>query len=297
MPSYGPSWACLSGAVADDHPSAQIEGVFRRPFPEQVAFFRRKLKNLVPTARWDDVFAAQHDHVFMVAGAAKADLLADLAAAVDKAIAEGTGLDAFRKDFRAIVKRRGWTGWTGEGSVKGEAWRIRTIYSTNAYTSYAAGRMAQLREGNFKFWVYRHGGSREPRVQHLSWDGTALPPDHPFWNTHYPPSDWGCSCYVVGARTAAGVKRLGGDPDKTLPPGWDRIDRRTGAPVGIGRGWGYAPGASVSDEVTAMARKIEKWPPPIAEGFREELTPERRRQLEAALADIRAIKAGMKEQP
>ena len=114
-----------------DHPSA-ISGVANRPFPEQIAYFRRKLGNLVPTQRWDDVLAAQHDNAFMVAGAAKADLLTDLAAAVDKAIAEGRGIEDFRKDFRAIVKRHGWTGWTGEGSVKGEAWRVKTILRTNA---------------------------------------------------------------------------------------------------------------------------------------------------------------------
>lgn len=240
------------------HPSA-ISGVFGSPFPEQVAFFRQKLGNLVPTERWDDLLAAEHDRAFMVAGATKAELLSDLAAAVDKAIAEGRGIEDFRKDFREIVARNGWTGWTGEGSIKGEAWRVNTIYRTNTYTSYAAGRFAQLKEGNFKYWVYRHGGSMEPRPQHLSWDGVALPPDHPFWATHYPPSDWGCSCYVVGTNTAAGVRRLGGYPGKALPANWQTIDPRTGAPVGIGKGWDYAPGASVASTVTALARRISSW--------------------------------------
>ena len=117
-----------------------MSGPYARPFPEQVAFFRNKLGNLVPTRRWDDMLGAAHDQGFMVAGAMQAELLTDLAAAVDKAISEGRGLEDFRKDFRAIVKRNGWTGWTGEGSVKGEAWRVKTILRTNAYTSYAAGR-------------------------------------------------------------------------------------------------------------------------------------------------------------
>ena len=67
----------------------------------------------------------------MVAGATKADLLADLAAAVDRAIVEGTGLEVFKRDFRGIVEKHGWHGWTGEGTAKGEAWRMRTIYRTN----------------------------------------------------------------------------------------------------------------------------------------------------------------------
>lgn len=35
------------------------------------------------------------------------------------------------------------------------------------------------------------------RPQHRAWDGIILPIDHPFWNTHYPPNDWGCRCDAV----------------------------------------------------------------------------------------------------
>jgi hypothetical protein len=238
--------------MADD-PS--IGGTFRRPFAEQVAAWRIRMANQVGTAAWDDLWQAQHDRAFVVAGAQKADLLADLAAAVDKAISQGTTLEEFRRDFRRIVEERGWHGWTGEDTAKGQAWRTRVIYQTNLRTSYAAGRHAQLTAGNFAFWVYRHGGSLEPRLNHLSWDRVALPPDHPFWAQHYPPNGWGCSCYVAGARTAAGVRRVGGDPDKLLPDGWNVFDPRTGAPVGIGKGWGYAPGATVAEDIIRWARQ------------------------------------------
>lgn len=263
-----------------------VGGVHRRPFTEQVAFFRAKLKNLVPTARWDDMLREAHDDGFMVAGAIEADLLTDLAAAVDKTIAEGTGIEAFRKDFRAIVRRRGWTGWAGEGSIKGEAWRVGTIYRTNMATSYAAGRLAQLRAGNFKYWVYRHGGSLEPRPEHLSWDGVALPPDHPFWETHYPPSDWGCSCYVVGANSEAGIKRLGGDPGKKLPDNWRERDPKTGAPLGIGRGWDYAPGATRTELINAMAGKIRQWDYAVAKAFMDALPAARADALSSAYRNL-----------
>lgn len=252
------------------HPSA-VSGVFRRPFPEQVAFFRQKLGNRVPTRRWNDLTGDAHDTAFVVAGATEADLLTDLAAAVDKAIAEGRGIEEFRKDFRAIVGRNGWTGWTGEGSVGGEAWRVKTILRTNAYSSYSAGRFAQLVDGNFPFWVYRHGDSREPRLLHLSWDGLILPPDHPFWTTHYPPSDWGCSCYALGASSMRAAARLGGDPNKTLPGNWRTIDPKTGEQQGIGKGWGYAPGASVAGAVNAAAGKIGSWDYRVAKAFMDAL--------------------------
>ncbi len=267
------------------HPSA-LSGAFAQPFPEQVAFFRQKLGNLVPTTAWDDMEGAEHDTGFMVAGAVKADLLTDLAAATDKFIAQGRSIEDFRKDFRSIVAANGWTGWAGEGSVKGEAWRIGVIYRTNAYTSYAAGRHAQLLDGDFKYWVYRHGASREPRLDHLSWDGLALEPKHLFWVTHYPPSDWGCSCYVVGASSDRMVARLGGDLSKKLPENWRSIDMKTGQMVGIGKGWGYAPGATVSRTVSAMADKIGGWDYRIAKAFMDAVPEQHRDALAQAYREL-----------
>ena len=239
---------------------SSIRATFRTPFAEQVAAFRLRLGDLVPTSRWDDISRAQHDRAFMVAGAVKADLLADLGAAVDKAIAEGTGLEEFRRDFRSIVERRGWHGWTGQGSAKGEAWRTKVIYQTNMLTTMAAGRHAQLVDGNFKFWVYEHSGAAHPRLDHLSWNGLILPSDHPFWATHYPPNGWGCGCRVRGARTLAGAIRIGGDPTKTLPENWQSLDPKTGAPQGVGKGWDYAPGATVTNIVSALKPKLNDLP-------------------------------------
>lgn len=269
--------------------SDELTATFGKPFDEAVAAFRLRLGNLVPTARWDDLWQVQHDRAFMVAGATKADLLADLAAAVDKAISRGTSLEEFRRDFRKIVEERGWHGWTGEGTKGGEAWRTRVIYRTNMRVSYAAGRMAQLVEGGFALWVYRHGGSVEPRIIHLGWDGLVLPPDHPFWATHAPPNGWGCSCYVVGARSFRGAERLGGNPGKQLPDGWQRLDPKTGAPVGIDKGWAYAPGRSASDDIiSAVKAKGDRLPEPIESALMAEIAA--RREQENAEAVGRLIK-------
>jgi len=34
------------------------------------------------------------------------------------------------------------------------------------------------------------------RETHRAWDGFTLPVEHSFWQTHLPPNDWGCRCYV-----------------------------------------------------------------------------------------------------
>ncbi|MEL7098281.1 MAG: phage minor head protein [Pseudomonadota bacterium] len=267
-----------------------VRATLRRPFSQQVAAFRLRLGRLVPTSRWDDLDRSQHDNAFMVAGATKADLLADLAAALDRAITEGTGIEAFRKDFREIVERRGWHGWTGEGTAKGEEWRMRVIYATNMRTSMMAGRLAQLKASGLPFWVYRHSGAENPRLHHLAWDGLVLPADHPFWATHYPPNGWGCGCIVRGALSRRGAARVGGKPEKQLPENWDRIDPRTGAPTGIGKGWDYAPGDTTSDTINALVEKPIHWPFAVARAFFDEVPDAQQDQFSTAYRNLQSLR-------
>lgn len=244
-------------------------GRFDLGFQEQVDFFRRKIS--LPTEKWTDIWQAAHDRSFVVAGAMKADLLDDLRRAVDKGIEQGTTLESFRDDFRQIVFNRGWTGWTGEGTTGGFNWRTKVIYETNLRTSYAAGREAQLADHGLQkllpFRRYVHNDSvLHPRPQHLAWNGLTLPHDHPFWATHSPPNGWGCRCRV----TAVAAPRKG---DATKPPaGWDALDEKTGAPVGIDKGWGYAPGASVRDELRALVgAKVAKLPEPLGKALEKDM--------------------------
>lgn len=267
----------------------RVAATFHKPFKEQTLAFRLRMLNLVGTNRWDDLVGAQHDRAFMVAGATKADLLTDLASIVDKSITEGTTFETFKKDFRDVVQNRGWHGWTGEGTPRGEEWRMRVIYRTNIQTTYMAGRHAQLVAGDYPFWVYRHGGSLDPRIQHLGWDGLILPPSHPFWITHFAPNDWGCSCRVFGARSMAHAIRLGGKATVKLPADWNALDPKTGTPAGVGKGWDHAPGASVSNLINALLDKIGKWPPELAERFLQSLTEAQRKLIEDALGARGAI--------
>ena len=219
------------------------------PFAEQVTFFRSKLD--LPTSTWTDLLHEQHDRAFSVAGAAHADLVSDLRGAVDQAIAEGTTLATFRRDFDAIVAKHGWS-YNG-----GRDWRTEVIYATNLRTSYAAGRYRQLKDGAERrpYWRYRHSDASEhPRHDHLAWDGLVLRHDDPWWDTHYPPNGWGCKCFV-DALNARDLKRLGKSGPDTAPPIRTRTvtvgaqgpsPRTLTVPEGIDPGWAYAPGQSVA---------------------------------------------------
>lgn len=263
--------------------ASALSGALKQPFGAQVAYWRQKLGTRVPTERWDDLEGRAHDKAFAVAGAMKGDLLADLAAAVDRAIAEGGSLDAFRRDFMTVVQERGWTGFTGDTGPAARAWRTRTIYTTNAATSYAAGRLAQLREAGFTHWVYRHSHlSREPRPEHLSWDGRIVAADDAWWATHYPPNGWGCRCYVTGAFGLTGARRVGG--------------REVGAPTaaasrtGVDRGWDHAPGGSVLETIQRLAERPVQWPYQIGRAFFASLPGDQRDALARAYRTLPSLR-------
>ena len=216
----------------------------RLPFAEQIAFFRNKLN--LSTAAWTDIWNAQHDVSFVVAGAMRDALLEDLRTAVESAIDEGTTLATFRSRFDALIAKHGWS-YTG-----GRDWRTRVIYDTNVRQSYAAGRRQQLQtlKPVRPYWRYRHSpASENPREQHLQWDGLVLPADDPWFDTHAPMNGWGCKCYLE-ALSERDLARAGKDGPDTAPP----IEMRTvtvdgGArtvrvPKGIDPGFAYAPGAS-----------------------------------------------------
>lgn len=248
------------------------------PFQEQLDYFRAKLN--LPTDRWDDVLGAAHDRAFIVAGMTKADMLQDMRDAVDKAIAQGTGLDAFRKDFAQIVQR---TGWDYNGSFD---WRSRVIYQTNLSTSYAAGRWAQLNDPDLlkirPYWKYVHSDSvATPRPLHLSWHGTILPAGNAWWRTHFCPNGWGCQCRIV----AASKREYDAAPDdrKQAPEDgtWIKVDA-FGAehvvPNGIDYGFAHAPGANAGKTFSGLIQeKLIRWDARIgADAFdelREAITP------------------------
>lgn len=236
----------------------------RLQFEEQLQSLRIRLGNQVPTERWTDLWHAQHDRAFMVAGAAKADLLADLAGAVEGAIAGGQSIEWFRQQFDEIVAKHGWA-HTGERN-----WRTRVIYQTNMSTSYAAGRLAQLRDPELRrlkpYWMYNHNDSvLHPRPLHVAWDGLTLPADHPWFRTHYPPNGWGCQCYIT-AVSAAEARRRGGRITDT--PRDDGTDPETGRPNGIDRGWDYMPGDTMTGDLQRqIGAKLPKLPSQLRPGL------------------------------
>ena len=297
----------------------QVYASTRLPFHEAAEFLRRKTS--IPTERWTDIWQAQHAAAFVVAGAVKDALLADLRQSVQSALDNGETLEDFRKSFDEAVAKHGWA-HTG-----GRNWRSRVIFETNLRTAYAAGRYEQLKavEKSRPFWRYTHGGSKKPRPEHLAWDGLILRADDPWWQTHYPPNGWGCSCkvFAVGARH---LRRAGIDPDK-LTDGqcvrigadgkaalgaipfkgetyeWTSKDgtRQETLPRGVQPGWAYNVGEAGSGEkrredgIRAEMESQSPIPPGLSRDKRDDLVRAHLRSRAAAEKKAGAVITASKE--
>jgi predicted SprT family Zn-dependent metalloprotease len=68
----------------------------------------------------------------------------------------------------------------------------------------------------FPFWMYVTMDYGKERMEHKALNGKVLPWDDPFWDTHYPPWDWGCRCMVIKMTKSQGEEKGIAD-SKALP--------------------------------------------------------------------------------
>ncbi len=241
------------------------------PFQEAIAFFRNKVN--IPTERWNDLFLDQHSQGFMIAGAMKGELISDIRAAVDQAISAGITLADFRKQWDQIVERHGWQ-YNG-----GRNWRTRIVYETNTRQAYNAGRWQQATDPDVlktrPYLIYRHGDSVHPRLLHLSWNGTCLPADDPWWATHTPQNGWGCKCKIFSGGERD-IERMGSKarlkaPDDGAYDWTDKQGRTFNIPNGIDRGFQYNPGTAATKSKDILQERINQLPPDIAKQINVEI--------------------------
>lgn len=225
--------------------------------PEEVLRYFRAKRSL-PTFDWRDIAPEEHAFSWTVAKSMENDVLEDIRAAVDDAIANRTPFEEFQKNLTPILQDKGWWGRRiqedpRDGVPKvvqlGSPRRLRTIYWANTRTAHAAGEWERTQRNKrfLPFLVYTLSRAERRRFEHEGWVGIVAPVDDPIWDRLYPPNGWGCQCGVrqISQREA---ERLGWRPDQ--PPvqlvvrPWR--NKRTGqtvqVPVGIDPGWDTNPG-------------------------------------------------------
>ena len=229
---------------------------------EALRWFRTK--GLAPRFDWRDLYAAEHAKAFTVAKATQLDVLADLYQGVSDAIEKGQSLGEFKKGLRPLLQQKGWWGekevadpTTGElRTVQlGSARRLQIIYDTNLRTAHAAAQWDRIKTtAQTRPWLRYVAIEKDGRTRkaHLSWHGTILPWDHPWWKTHYPPNGWGCRCKVIQL-SDRDLNRYGLTPSKDAPITRNRVwfDARNQVerkvPIGIDPGFEYNVGEGRSD--------------------------------------------------
>jgi hypothetical protein len=214
---------------------------------EALQFFRQK--GLTPSFAWQDVWQEEHVRSFTVAKAMSRDVLEDIRGEVDKAIANGTTLEDFRRDLRPMLERKGWWGrkamtdpQTGERKIVqlGSPRRLKTIFEVNMRSAYSAGRWERIErvKAGFPYLRYRHSDSvKVAREEHLAWDGVIKPVDDPWWETHHGPNGWGCKCDAVPT-SGSMLERRGWEVTDD-PPSFPKVNYtnpRTGEVTPIERG-------------------------------------------------------------
>lgn len=260
------------------------------PAEEAIKIFRAK--GLAKSFDWRDVWQAEHGRAFTVAKMMSTALLEDTREIIDAGLAEGKSFGQIAGELKQLLRERGWWGrqmmtdpMTGERKAVqlGSERRVRTIVNTNMRTAYAQGRYQRIQRVKkaLPIMVYKSVMDGRERDEHRAWHNTALPVDHPWWDTHYPPCDWGCRCKAVSMTEGQASRRrlVVGDAPK---PNRMRtvINKRTGEIMqverGIGAGWDYHVGKSPfeglapvpmrgfglnesNSEASAMSGAIGRW--------------------------------------
>lgn len=244
---------------------------------EAVAYFRQKGYEI--TWAWYDMWQEAHAKAFTVAKAMKLDLLQDIRASVDKALAQGLSFAQFQAELEPILRAKGWWGRIlsdeGKPIQLGSPYRLQTIFRTNLQSAYMAGRYKQQIENadDRPYWQYVAVMDSRTRPEHAMLNGKVFRFDDPFWNTHYPPLGFRCRCRVR-ALTAEQVKARGltvesgagrmvweekpAGKDETPKPVAAYVEPITGLKIFTDPGWSYNPGQ------TAWAPDLGKYEHSVA---------------------------------
>ncbi len=147
--------------------------------PAVLRWLRSRLPITEAQAAALEASAAQQ--AFTVAGLTSANVVADVLAALDQAVTDGTGLEEFRASVGASLT----SAWGRDGG------RVATVFRTGLATAHNAGRYAEATEPDTlalrPFWRFSATVDARTAPQCKAAHGTLLPASDAWWQTHYPP--------------------------------------------------------------------------------------------------------------
>lgn len=228
-------------------------------------------KGLQQTFSYADLINEEHAAAFTVAKMMDTDLLADIRASLEEALASGKPYGEWVDSIIPTLQAKGWWGraavtdpLTGETIMApvGSPARLATIFRTNMQSAYAVGQWQQIaaQEDAAPYLLYDAVDDFRTRPLHAAWDGLVLPVGHKFWHDHYPPNGWNCRCSVIQLSKddldELGLKVSRAPEAATYEWKNPRTGKIEKIPLGIDPGFQFNPGQKRIDELAKLA--IEK---------------------------------------
>jgi SPP1 gp7 family putative phage head morphogenesis protein len=219
-------------------------------FEEALDWFESRLPVTRPEMADLDVFAAQR--AWWISNVAEADIVADVHESIGRAIAKGVPFEEWETEIEGTLTRA----WGAPNAP-----RVETIFRNAAQHAYNAGRYRQLTKPDIAtarpFWQFDAVLDTRTTAVCRAADGTVLPADHPWWQTHQPPLHHRCRSAVLALRPSqAAAKGLTPDPTSIA------ADRGFGNPPALDD---WEPDLDdYSPEVgTILQRRLEDQPAPL----------------------------------
>lgn len=221
------------------------------PIPKEAIEYLKNKKLDPDQKTWGE----EHNLAFTVAQIAEIDILADVKVSLEGALEEGITFRIWAQAIKPILDGSGWSNYTG---TKSEVHRLNTIYDANMRTARAAGQWERIQRTKhaLPYMRYNLGPSARHRPVHESWEGTVLPVDDPWWNSHMTPNGYLCKCFVTQITRrraeAAGISKR----PKTI---WVEVtNKKTGVseilPKGIDPGWNHNPGKNRKEKLDQVLK-------------------------------------------
>lgn len=266
-------------------PDADLGYAIGLPPEKAIEYFQSKGYQI--TWNWYEMLNEAHAKAFTVAKAMNLDILQDIRGMVQKALDEGITSDTFVKELEPTLKTKGWWGKVmgedGKEVQLGSPYRLKNIYRNNLQSAYMSGRYQAFMENadDRPYWEYVAVLDNRTRPTHAQLHGKVFRYDDPFWDSFYPPIDWGCRCRVRALDDAnvkereLKVERTSSEnlttEERIMPMGIQTSvglykDPVTGEKTVTGKGWSYNPGAAWQLDVIAYEKSLEL-PPNIRQKF------------------------------
>ena len=160
-------------------------------FPNEAAADYIRGKAVADPTNFGNLPDQLKQRAFTVAGIEQMDVLRRIRDTVAK-LPEGKNWDEAKREIASEISP-----FMG-GDMKAARAKAEHTLRIHGFQAYAVARHQEQMEtiDVFPYWKYVTVGDARVRPAHAALDGKVLRADDPWWNTHYPPWDWGCRCIV-----------------------------------------------------------------------------------------------------